>query len=207
MVNDEEQRAIAAGPSREPGAAYEAIDPRPVRRWLLEEAPRLGYSVSEISAAEFDDRYLDTPDWRFHRAGLSLRVRTVADGQLVESRVLPRAHARGVELTGARTYLEGNGVPDLKNCEGLLGERVRSLVGHETLDGVVGYQGQGNILCGDGSGYDCDIVDRVGLVAKGHPGDTIGVGRYEEIKGPISSAGCLEMECAFSGDLRIRNGI
>ena len=94
MVQEEEQPSIAAGPSRAPGTAYEAIDPRPVRRWLIEEAARLGYSVSEISSAEFADRYFDTPDWRFHRAGLSLRVRADNGAHLAESRPNLADHVR-----------------------------------------------------------------------------------------------------------------
>ena len=134
MTQKQRPDEIALGPSREPSLSFDALDSRPVRRWLLEQAPVLGYQVSCISIAEFHDRYFDTPSWRFHRAGLSLRARDLGDRRLAEARFLPGGAGYAAGLPDLSAELNGTGEPEFARDEGALGESVRAVAGKEKLD-------------------------------------------------------------------------
>ena len=54
---------------------FDAIDVRPVERWLAGARDHVGPSVQEGELSTIVDTYLDTEDWRLYRAGYSLRVR------------------------------------------------------------------------------------------------------------------------------------
>ncbi len=54
---------------------FDAIDVRPVERWLAAPPDGTGAAVEPGPASTIIDTYLDTEDWRLHRAGYSLRVR------------------------------------------------------------------------------------------------------------------------------------
>lgn len=64
---------------------FDAIDLRPVERWLADSSRR-GEDVGafEVAAGEIRrqvDQYLDTEDWRIGRAGLTLRIRQTGRGE------------------------------------------------------------------------------------------------------------------------------
>jgi triphosphatase len=70
---------------------FDAVDLRPVRRWLADPARRTeagAVRVEPRGRASQVDIYLDTDDRRFHRAGYALRVRRTG-----------RAAAGGAEVT------------------------------------------------------------------------------------------------------------
>jgi triphosphatase len=54
---------------------FDAIDVRPVERWLEEVQGGTEPSVAVGSTSTIVDTYLDTEDWRLYRAGYSLRIR------------------------------------------------------------------------------------------------------------------------------------
>src|SRR6266508_757502 len=54
---------------------FDAIDARPVERWLAGLPDGGSPNVAPGTASTIVDTYLDTEDWRLHRAGYSLRVR------------------------------------------------------------------------------------------------------------------------------------
>ncbi len=118
---------------------FDAVDLRPVMRWLADPARQAEAGAVRIDprgSASQVDVYLDTSDRRFHRAGYALRVRQTG-----------RAAAAGVEATLKRiesaTYGEGSppsrrevseqlpqADPELLGkSQGPVGERVRAVAG------------------------------------------------------------------------------
>lgn len=64
---------------------FDAIDLRPVERWLADPS-RWGEGVGGFEVAPGEarrqvDQYLDTDDWRLGRAGLTLRIRQTGHGE------------------------------------------------------------------------------------------------------------------------------
>src|SRR6266540_6031067 len=70
---------------------FDAIDTRPVERWLS----AAGDVVSKRGTKRFVDTYADTDDWRLHRAGYSLRLR-VGQGGTEATMKSPSAGANGI---------------------------------------------------------------------------------------------------------------
>jgi hypothetical protein len=74
---------------------FDAVDLRPVLRWLDEGAENLGVAISPTGSASHVDVYFDTDDRRFHRAGYarSTGLRAARDqtgaGRTVERGNLP----------------------------------------------------------------------------------------------------------------------
>src|SRR5271169_5717215 len=50
-----------------------------VRRWLIDHGTIDGLVLEPRSTLQIFDTYLDTDDWRIHRAGFALRVRSGSD--------------------------------------------------------------------------------------------------------------------------------
>lgn len=57
---------------------FDALDTRPVARWLESRSRRDGPAVAANETRDLTDTYFDTVDWRIHRAGYALRVRRKA---------------------------------------------------------------------------------------------------------------------------------
>ncbi len=64
---------------------FDAIDLRPVERWLADPSRRgEGVGAFEVTGGDVRrqvDQYLDTEDWRIGRAGLTLRIRQTGRGE------------------------------------------------------------------------------------------------------------------------------
>ena len=54
---------------------FDALDVRPVGRWLQGDSLGRNPSVVSHETREFADGYFDTEDWRIYRAGYALRIR------------------------------------------------------------------------------------------------------------------------------------
>ena len=54
---------------------FEALDVRPVIHWLENGGREQEPAVTVGETREISDTYLDTEDWRIHRAGYALRLR------------------------------------------------------------------------------------------------------------------------------------
>src|SRR2546423_9856139 len=110
--------------SREVEWQLDAVDLRPVLRWLSSRAADAAPSVGPGPISEHVDTYWDTEDWRLYRAGWSLRTRAGKDH---EATMKSREDADGArrdrrELTEA---LADDGPPALLKAPGPVGERVR----------------------------------------------------------------------------------
>lgn len=130
---------------------FDALDLRPVERWLADvpvlsefdvgqqrDASRAAPSVSAepLSARRLLDAYLDTDDWRIGRSGFVLRVRRRAGGAEVTLKDQSPATGglrRRLEVTEA---LPPGGIEAL-GADGPVGWRLHALVGNRTLRQVL----------------------------------------------------------------------
>src|SRR5437899_2119554 len=77
---------------------FDAVDLRPVERWLAAR----GLVGEQPAVRRLRDDYLDTTDWRLHRAGYSLRVRRSGRASEATLKSLATAHGglrRRIEIT------------------------------------------------------------------------------------------------------------
>jgi triphosphatase len=115
---------------------FDALDVRPVSRWLEGDSWGRDPAVAVGETREISDGYFDTEDWRIYRAGYALRVRR-AGGKKVEATMKRLASANG--KTGLRSRREISEPLDdadpetLNGATGPVGDRVRALTGPEAL--------------------------------------------------------------------------
>jgi len=142
-------RAGEASDQREVEWQFDALDLRPVERWIaprLEGATPSSGAPEAMAAVSFNgavlrprppleliDTYLDTEDWRFHRAGYALRLRR--HGLHVEATLKSLAPlSDGLrdrrEITEA---LPADGLEALLASQGPVGARVRAVVGSHAV--------------------------------------------------------------------------
>jgi CHAD domain-containing protein len=119
---------------------FDAVDLRPVERWLDDVAVR-GNGVPAVvrnGVVTHVDVYFDTDDRRFERAGYALSVRKVGRRRTGAEATLKALSSGGSggglgrrrELT---ERLEGDGPPEPGRATGPVGERVRALAGSRPL--------------------------------------------------------------------------
>lgn len=104
-----------------------------VRQWLTERAGDAGLRCEPLGSVEHQDTYLDTDDWRIHRAGYTLRVRETAgkhEATLKELRPARDGFANRRELTEP---LADPGRATVDGWAGPVGARVRAVAGTRAL--------------------------------------------------------------------------
>src|SRR6266571_8687016 len=112
---------------------FDAVDLRPVERWLRGLAPDADPRVESPSTRELGDVYVDTDDWRLHRAGWTLRVRAREGGFEATMKSM------GAMRDDRRDRREvSEPVPEfdphaLRRAPGEVGQRVRALAGPRPL--------------------------------------------------------------------------
>ena len=121
---------------------FDALDLRPVLRWLDNpEAWTAAHGVDVVAngnAVTQVDRYFETHDWRFHRAGYSLRVRRVGRRRDAEA-TLKGLDAASADVPGLRSRrevserLDAADLPALVGATGQVGGRVRAVAGAKPL--------------------------------------------------------------------------
>ena len=129
--------------AREVEWQLDAVDLRPVVRWLSEPARWEGAGAVRVTRAGSDnhvDLYLDTHDRRFQRAGYSLRIRRPirGDGHVGEATLKSLDPPAGDESgLRSRTELAESIEPSepaaLAAAPGVVGERVRAVAGTKPL--------------------------------------------------------------------------
>jgi CHAD domain-containing protein len=108
---------------------FDAVDLRPVEHWLLNGHGGLSLTAVLQATKHQRDCYLDTDDWRFYRAGFSLRLRVTASGAEATLKSLEGAVGdvrRRREITEA---LNSGELSELLESSGPVGERVRLVAG------------------------------------------------------------------------------
>ena len=114
-----------AADDREIEWQFDAIDTRPVERWLNSA----GELVTRGEAKRFVDTYADTDDWRLYRAGYSLRLR-VGQGSTEATMKSLSAAANGLrDRTEIAEPLPAGRLETLASSDGPVGRRVRAVVG------------------------------------------------------------------------------
>ena len=129
---------------------FDAADVRPVERWLRARVPEARADpaqeapdglpiagetlvVAEARPVTHVDTYMDTPDWRIHRAGYSLRIRRergVAQATLKSFSPPSEGLRRRREVSET---LPSEDPEELRRSEGPLGQRIRAVVGGTSL--------------------------------------------------------------------------
>jgi inorganic triphosphatase YgiF len=110
----------------------DAVDLRPVARFLSAR-PDGDVALRRSGATNLRDRYLDTHDWRLHRAGATLRIRTA--GRRSEATLKSKGTLVG-GLRDRRELTEQLSTADPEAIRGLPGEvgrTVRALAGRRRL--------------------------------------------------------------------------
>jgi CHAD domain-containing protein len=112
---------------------FDAIDVRPVERWLAALPGGAGPAVEPGATSTIVDTYLDTDDWRLHRAGYSLRIRRKAGA--VEATL--KSLAEGDDGLRRRTEfnegLAGRDIAALLDAEGPVATRAKLAAGRAPL--------------------------------------------------------------------------
>src|ERR671917_52682 len=116
---------------------FDALDVRPVGRWLDGESWGRDPAVATGETREISDGYFDTDDWRIHRAGYALRVRSTKGKNGAEAtmkRLASTSTKAGVR--SRREISEPLDAPEIDLLNGFAGpisDRVRALAGSEEL--------------------------------------------------------------------------
>jgi CHAD domain-containing protein len=111
-----------------------APDLRAVHRWLTRHGSFENLILEPSSTLQLHDSYFDTEDWRIHRAGYALRLRT--DSRKAEV-TLKALHSSNTDVAIRREISEP--VPDaaatdpILSLNGPVGERVHAVAGKQSL--------------------------------------------------------------------------
>ena len=116
---------------------FDALDVRPVDRWLRNSVREMDPSVTAGETREISDTYLDTEDWRIYRAGYALRIRRTKGKNKAEATMKLLASENGAPgLRSRREVSEplDSAEPEaLADASGPVGERVQALSGPKSL--------------------------------------------------------------------------
>jgi CHAD domain-containing protein len=99
--------------------------------WLSQHSPAEGLTATRSNVRRLVDTYFDTPDWRFNRAGYSLRIRRWGSRQ---EATLQRCadSGKGARDTSGFTQSIAS-LDDLRTAAGPLTERLQALAGDQEL--------------------------------------------------------------------------
>ena len=116
---------------------FEALDVRPVIHWLENGGREQEPAVTVGETREISDTYLDTEDWRIHRAGYALRLRHTKGKPGAEATMKLLASHDGAQGLKSRREISENldrtEPGALNDAPGPVGERIRSLAGPKHL--------------------------------------------------------------------------
>jgi triphosphatase len=104
-----------------------------VRRWLSDHGTIDGLILEPRSTQQIFDTYLDTDDWRIHRAGFALRVRSESG---TTEATLKSLHSAGTEVADRRELTETLTSSDsgaIRESAGPVGMRVCAVSGARSL--------------------------------------------------------------------------
>jgi triphosphatase len=104
-----------------------------VRRWLSEHGTIDGLILEPRSTQQIFDTYLDTDDWRIHRAGFALRVRYGSGTTEATLKSLRSASAEVADRRELTETLNGSDSEAIRESIGPVGIRVCAVSGARTL--------------------------------------------------------------------------
>jgi triphosphatase len=125
------------GPGHKDGREVEwqlaSADLGSVRRWLADHGTIDGLVLEPRSTLQIFDTYLDTDDWRIHRAGFALRIRSESGRS---EATLKSLHSAGAEVADRREVsetLENAQSESIRQSVGPVGARVHAVSGAHAL--------------------------------------------------------------------------
>src|SRR3984957_6899348 len=110
-----------------------ATDLEIVRQWLAEHGSIDGLVLEPRSTLQIVDTYLDTDDWRIHRAGFALRVRSESGKSEATLKSLHSASAEVADRRELTEPVEGSASELLRQSIGPVGARVHAVSGAHAL--------------------------------------------------------------------------
>jgi triphosphatase len=125
----------ASGPreGREVEWQLAASDLGIVRQWLAEHDSIDGFVLEPRSTLQIVDTYLDTEDWRIHRAGFALRVRSESGKSEATLKSLHSASAGLADRRELTEILEDSQSESIGKLTGWVGTRVHAVTGEHAL--------------------------------------------------------------------------
>jgi triphosphatase len=104
-----------------------------VRRWLAEHGTIGGLVLEPRSTLQLFDTYLDTDDWRIHRAGFALRIRSGSGKPEATLKSLHSASAEFADRLEMSEALENSESESIRYSIGPVGARVQAVSGARAL--------------------------------------------------------------------------
>jgi CHAD domain-containing protein len=104
-----------------------------VRRWLADHGTIDGLVLEPRSTLQILDTYLDTDDWRFHRAGFALRIRSESGKSEATLKSLHSASAEVADRRELSETLENSESGSIRHSIGPVGSRVHAVSGARAL--------------------------------------------------------------------------
>jgi triphosphatase len=104
-----------------------------VRRWLADHGTIDGLILEPRATQQLFDTYLDTADWRIHRAGFALRIRSGSGKPEATLKSLHSASAEFADRLELNETLENSDTESIQNSIGPVGARVQAVSGARAL--------------------------------------------------------------------------
>jgi inorganic triphosphatase YgiF len=104
-----------------------------VRRWLADHGTIDGLVLEPRSTLRIFDTYLDTDDWRIHRAGFALRIRSGSGKSEATLKSLHSASAEAADRRELSETLENSESESIRQLTGPVGTRVHAVSGARAL--------------------------------------------------------------------------
>jgi CHAD domain-containing protein len=104
-----------------------------VRRWLADHGTIDGLVLEPRSTLQIFDTYLDTDDWRIHRAGFALRIRSESGKSEATLKSLRSASAEVADRRELSETLENSESESIRQSIGPVGMRVHAVSGAHAL--------------------------------------------------------------------------
>jgi len=136
-MSSSSQSAKQGEPTRKDGREVEwqlaCTDLGSVRRWLADHGTIDGLVLEPRSTQQIFDTYLDTDDWRIHRAGFALRIRSESGKSEATLKSLHSASAEVADRRELSEALESSASESLRQSIGPVGARVHAVSGAHAL--------------------------------------------------------------------------
>src|SRR5882724_10799340 len=104
-----------------------------VRRWLADHGTIDGLLLEPRSTQQIFDTYLDTDDWRIHRAGFALRIRSGSGKSEATLKSLHSASAQVADRQELSEPLKNSESESIRQSTGPVGARVHAVSGTRAL--------------------------------------------------------------------------
>jgi CHAD domain-containing protein len=127
------QEAPAHKDGREVEWQLASADLGSVRRWLADHGTVGGLVLEPRSTLQIFDTYLDTDDWRIHRAGFALRIRSESGKAEATLKSLHSASAQVADRRELSETLENPQSESIQQSIGPVGARVHAVSGAHAL--------------------------------------------------------------------------